>query len=89
MMIDAGSMITHYEPFQDKFMIDPRPNASLRPGQWIAKYAREYLSQAGRNEIDYFLLTHFHQEVGRICQLFDLNADRYFGEPQPHTAVCL
>ena len=62
MMIDAGSMITHYEPLQDKFMIDPRPNGSLRPGQWITKYAQEYLSQAGRNEIDYFLLTHFHED---------------------------
>ena len=62
MMIDAGSMISHYEPFQDKFLIDPRPNASLRPGQWIAKYAREQLSQIGRDEIDYFLLTHFHED---------------------------
>jgi beta-lactamase superfamily II metal-dependent hydrolase len=62
LMIDAGSMITHYEPLQDKFMIDPRPNASLRPGQWIAEYARECLAQAGRSEIDYFLLTHFHED---------------------------
>jgi hypothetical protein len=62
MMIDAGSIISGLDPQADKFFIDPRPNASMRPGQWIARYTRECLSQAGRDEIDYFLLTHFHED---------------------------
>jgi beta-lactamase superfamily II metal-dependent hydrolase len=62
MLIDAGSKVKGLDPESDKFLIAPRPDDSLRPGQWIAKYAQEYLSQAGRNEIDYFLLTHFHDD---------------------------
>lgn len=62
MMIDAGSIISGLDPQVDKFFIDPRPNASMRPGQWIARYAQQCLSQAGRDEIDYFLLTHFHED---------------------------
>jgi len=83
-MIDAGSMITHYDPYQDKFMIDPRPNASLRPGQWIARYAQEYLSQAGRNEIDYFLLTHFHEDhMGTVWPgRYDISPRSQFGHYQ-------
>jgi beta-lactamase superfamily II metal-dependent hydrolase len=61
-MIDAGSVISGLDPQADKFIIDPRPNASMRPGQWMAKYAQEQLAQAGRQEIDYFLLTHFHED---------------------------
>src|ERR1700722_9059776 len=38
LIIDSGSILTHLEPARDKFLIDPRPNASLRPGQWIARY---------------------------------------------------
>lgn len=60
LMIDAGSILTHLEPARDKYLIDPRPNASLRPGQWIARYVERCLTEANRKEIDYFLLTHFH-----------------------------
>lgn len=85
MMIDAGSMIANLAPIEDeKFLIDPRPNASLRPGQWIAKYTQEYLSQAGRSEIDYFLLTHFHQDhFGTVCPgRYDLSPRSKFGSYQ-------
>ncbi len=57
MMIDAGAKVTAAEPDLSKFWIDARPNADLRLGQWIAQYTREQLVQAGRKEIDYFLLT--------------------------------
>ena len=68
MMIDAGSILTHLEPGRDKYLIDPRPNASLRPGQWIARYVQRCLAQADRKEIDYFLLTHFHEDhMGEIA----------------------
>lgn len=69
LMIDAGAMIEHLEPNVDKFYIDPRPNGSLRPGQWIARYAQQQLAQADRSEIDYFLLTHFHGDhLGQIWE---------------------
>jgi beta-lactamase superfamily II metal-dependent hydrolase len=84
MMIDAGSMIADLDPHAEKFLIDPRPNASLRPGQWIAKYAQEYLSQAGRNEIDYLLLTHFHEDhMGTVWPgRYDISPRSQFGPYQ-------
>ena len=84
MMIDAGSIITGLDPNADKFFIDPRPNASLRPGQWIAQYAGNVLSQAGRNEIDYFLLTHFHEDhFGTVWpERYDISPRSQFGPYQ-------
>lgn len=84
MMIDAGSIISGLDPAADKFFIDPRPNASLRPGQWIARYAGDALSQAGRNEIDYFLLTHFHEDhFGTIWPgRYDISPRSQFGPYQ-------
>jgi beta-lactamase superfamily II metal-dependent hydrolase len=68
LMIDAGSTLSGIDPTRDKYLIDPRPNGSLRPGQWIAKYVQPYLVQANRQEIDYFLLTHFHVDhMGEIA----------------------
>jgi Metallo-beta-lactamase superfamily len=68
MMIDAGSIVPGNDPSETRFLINPRPNGSLRPGQWMAKYAQRCLAQAGREEIDYFLLTHFHTDhMGEIA----------------------
>lgn len=84
MMIDAGSIISGLDPRADKFFINPRPNASLRPGQWIAKYAGDVLSQAGRKEVDYFLLTHFHEDhFGTIWpERYDISPRSQFGQYQ-------
>ena len=84
MMIDAGSMITGYEPFQDKFMINPLPNSSMRPGQWIVRYAVKELAQAGRIEIDYFLLTHFHEDhMGTVWPgKYEISPRSHFGPYQ-------
>jgi beta-lactamase superfamily II metal-dependent hydrolase len=60
LMIDAGSLITHLDMARDKYLIDPKPNASRRPGEWIARYAKRCLAESGREQLDYFLLTHFH-----------------------------
>jgi beta-lactamase superfamily II metal-dependent hydrolase len=83
LMIDAGSMITG-DPHFGKYLIDPRPNGSLRPGQWLARYAKEQLSQAGRNEIDYFLLTHFHDDhLGSILPgRYDVSPRSKYGDYQ-------
>jgi beta-lactamase superfamily II metal-dependent hydrolase len=56
-MVDAGEL--HGEP---QFLIDPKPNASRRSGEWMGRYAKRHLGAAGRREIDYFLLTHFHED---------------------------
>lgn len=39
-----------------------RPNASPRPGQWIAGYALRHMQPAGRRELDYGVLTHIHPD---------------------------
>jgi glyoxylase-like metal-dependent hydrolase (beta-lactamase superfamily II) len=36
------------------------PDASMRPGQWIARYALRQMRAAGRRELDYGLVTHIH-----------------------------
>ncbi len=68
LMIDAGSTLSHFEPARDKYLIDPRPDDSRRSGEWIARYVQRCLDQAKRQEIDYFLLTHFHTDhMGEIA----------------------
>jgi len=37
-----------------------RPDASRRPGEWIGRYALHHLRAAPKQELDYFVLTHFH-----------------------------
>lgn len=56
-MVDAGEL--HGET---QFLIDPKPNASRRSGEWMGRYAKRHLEAAGRHEIDYFILTHFHED---------------------------
>lgn len=54
LMIDAGATADGTE------MATPaRPNGSMRPGQWIARYARRRL---GREALDYFLASHLHPD---------------------------
>lgn len=39
-----------------------KPNASLRPGEWIAAYILRQMKPAGREELDYALITHIHPD---------------------------
>jgi hypothetical protein len=39
-----------------------KPNANVRPGEWIASYIARHMRAAGRRELDYFLLTHLHPD---------------------------
>jgi hypothetical protein len=41
-------------------MCAARPDSSLRPGQWIARYIARQLKASGRAGLDYALLTHLH-----------------------------
>ena len=56
-MVDAGEL--HGEP---QFLIDIKPDASRRSGEWMGRYAKRHLAAAGRDEIDYFFLSHFHED---------------------------
>ncbi|MCC8536016.1 ComEC/Rec2 family competence protein [Xanthomonas axonopodis pv. poinsettiicola] len=68
MMIDTGAI-----DGLDTYLIDQLPNASRRAGEWVGRYARRHLAQAGRHEIDDFVLTHFHRD--------------HMGERQPDTPM--
>ncbi|MGA3205396.1 MAG: MBL fold metallo-hydrolase, partial [Bryobacteraceae bacterium] len=39
-----------------------KPNAKIRPGEWIAAYISRQMRAAGRRDLDYFLLTHIHPD---------------------------
>jgi hypothetical protein len=55
MMVDAGATTQSLQ-----YTITAKPDASKRPGEWLGRYAARHLKAAGRDAIDYFLLTHFH-----------------------------
>src|SRR4051812_23605087 len=60
-VVDAGAgyredkVKSHYDAPQ-------RPNASLRPGQWVAQYIKRVHPQGAQGVIDYAELTHFHAD---------------------------
>ncbi|MDY7526253.1 ComEC/Rec2 family competence protein [Sphingomonas sp. 10B4] len=56
-MVDAGA--NNSDPL---YMISPKPNGSRRAGEWLGRYAKRHLRAAGRQEIDYFILTHLHDD---------------------------
>lgn len=46
--------------------IDPHPNGSRRPGEWIARYIHRHLP-ADLTALDYALITHFHGDhMGQV-----------------------
>lgn len=55
MMIDAGAVNGAPEP-----MGPARPDGSRRTGEWIGRYALRQLKATPRQELDYFVLSHFH-----------------------------
>lgn len=56
-LLDAGACIRERPPRYDA---PPRPNGSLRPGQWIARYIRRTHSLGVKGTLDYAAITHFH-----------------------------
>jgi beta-lactamase superfamily II metal-dependent hydrolase len=62
MLIDAGTT-------EDSFAVScpQKPNASVRPGEWIASYILRQMKPAGRSDLEYALITHIHPDhVGDI-----------------------
>lgn len=57
LLIDAGASLNGTD-----VSAAPRPDASRRPGVWIARYARRHLAAAGQDALDYLLVTHLHPD---------------------------
>jgi beta-lactamase superfamily II metal-dependent hydrolase len=57
MLVDAGA--TTRPPPR---VTDQRPDASRTPGAWITRYLRRMLADRPEPQLDYILLTHFHDD---------------------------
>ena len=56
-LIDAGTTEDSLEVSSAQ-----KPNALIRPGEWIARYILRQMRAAGGSHLDYFLLTHIHPD---------------------------
>lgn len=65
LMIDAGASAT-----PPPAAMEASPDASRRPGEWIARYARRHLAPIGEPRLDALLVTHIHPD-----HLGDVSAD--------------
>jgi len=56
-LIDAGTT-------EDSLEVScaQRPNADMRPGEWIASYILRQMKLAGRKDLDFALITHIHPD---------------------------
>ena len=62
LLIDAGAATG-----QNPALNSPRPDASRRPGEWIARYVQRQLRAANATGLDYALMTHLHGDhVGQL-----------------------
>ena len=62
LLIDAGAATG-----QGPALNAPRPDASRRPGEWIARYVQRQLRAANATGLDYALMTHLHGDhVGQL-----------------------
>jgi hypothetical protein len=61
-LIDAGEAHS-----AERTMSPARPDASLRAGEWIARYVRRQLDRVQRTDLDVMLLSHLHGDhVGEV-----------------------
>ncbi len=70
MLVDAGALgartIRH---------VDPRPNDSRAPGEWIARYIKNVTPVQDAPVLDYALLTHFHGDhMGSLTETSKLSS---------------
>ena len=73
-LVDAGAI---YTPL--KYTISPKPDCHRRPGEYLARYIRRQLLATGRNEIDVFLATHFHDDhIGEVSSVTPLHSSGQF-----------
>jgi hypothetical protein len=57
MLIDCGTTRNSSD-----LVAPPRPNGSLQPGEWVARYAMRRAKAAGRSSLDYMIATHVHPD---------------------------
>lgn len=67
MLFDAGALEDDWAKKHQPLKLAPaRPDASLRPGQWIADYIGQF-APPGLKQIEYALISHFHADhFGRV-----------------------
>ena len=74
MLVDAGAI---YAPL--KYTIAPKPDNLRRPGEYLGRYIKRQLAGVGRNEIDVFIPTHFHNDhVGDVSAATPLHSSGLF-----------
>ena len=62
LLIDAGALSDGWADEHRPLVLAPRrPDASRRPGQWIADYIAQF-APSGTRWLDYALITHFHSD---------------------------
>jgi hypothetical protein len=57
LLIDAGASSNGTD-----VSVATHPNESRRAGEWIGRYVRRHLRSAGRDALDYMLVTHLHPD---------------------------
>ncbi len=73
MMIDAGEYYT-----SSAKAVDQKPNANIRPFKVYTAYAKYFLKATGHEFLDFFLLTHYHQDhMGQHRASYGTSGDGY------------
>jgi hypothetical protein len=74
LLIDAGATNDALET-----STAPRPNGQRRPGQWVARYVQRHVRAAGRQQLDYVLVSHLHPD-----HMGDVNGDSPLSAQGPY-----
>ncbi|UBM58541.1 hypothetical protein LAG90_17195 [Marinilongibacter aquaticus] len=63
LLIDAGALDPTSPRVQSPRNTAAKPNDSRQPGEWIARYVRNFMERSGLSpQLDYAQLTHFHDD---------------------------
>ncbi|HRE79528.1 MAG TPA: hypothetical protein PLN52_00705 [Opitutaceae bacterium] len=67
LLVDAGAVSGRKRP--EGYDSPQRPNATRRPGEWIAHYIRQHHPSKTNTDLDYALLTHFDEDhMGTVTE---------------------
>lgn len=67
LLLDAGALVGRKRP--PNYDSPPRPHASKRAGEHIARYLRQHHPAGERGELDYAVLTHFDEDhMGTVTE---------------------